>query len=101
MVRFLRVSWLAFTAGAMLLTTAGAALAIQSTVAQIEKNCRGQVKIDTQLSHHSSFLKFIGTDIPEIRGLSSAVVEHLDGVDHLISRFLACGIVTQRRALAF
>jgi hypothetical protein len=56
MVRFLRVSWLAFTAGAMLLTTAGAALAIQPTVVQIEKNTDGtytyhfKIKIDDSVT---------------------------------------------------
>jgi integrase len=63
--------------------------------------CCGQGKTDTEFNNPSTFLICIGTDIPEIRVLPSAVVEHLDVVDHIISRFLACGIVTQRRALAF
>jgi hypothetical protein len=59
MVRFLRVSWLAVTVGAMLLTTAGAALAIQPTVVQIEKNTDGtytyhfKIKIDDSVTVES------------------------------------------------
>lgn len=59
MIRFLRVIWMAVTAGAMLLTTAGAALAIQPTVVQIEKNTDGtytyhfKIKIDDSVTVES------------------------------------------------
>jgi TIR domain len=63
--------------------------------------CCGQGKTDTQLSTPSTFCIVIGTDIPEIRVLPPAVVEHLDGSDHIVSRLLTRGVVPVRRPFAF
>src|SRR4029450_2612192 len=60
----------------------------------------GQGKTDTQLSHPSTFFIFIGTDIPEIRVLPSAVVAHLAGSDHSVSPCLPRGVRAVRRPLA-
>jgi hypothetical protein len=61
--------------------------------------CDGQVKTDIELSHPAQPLEVIGTDIPQIRVQSLAVVEHLDVLDHVIPRFLPRGIVPQGRTL--
>jgi site-specific recombinase XerD len=63
--------------------------------------CCGQGKTDTQLSNPSKFLIFIGTDIPEIRVLPSAVVEHLDVSDNIVARLLTRGVIMVRRPLTF
>jgi hypothetical protein len=63
------------------------------------KSCDGQVKTDIELSHPAQPLEVIGTDIPQIRVQSLAVVEHLDVLDHVIPRFLPRGIVPQGRTL--
>ena len=64
-------------------------------------SCCGQGKTDTQLSNPSKFLIFIGTDIPEIRVLPSAVVEHLDVSDNIVARLLTRGVIMVRRPLTF
>jgi hypothetical protein len=66
-----------------------------------EATCCGQGKTDTELSNPSNFLIFIGTDIPEIRVLPSAVVEHLDVRDNIVSCLLTRGVISVRRPLAF
>ena len=53
-----------------------------------------------QLSKTSQFLIFIGTDIPEVRVLPSAIVKHFDVSDHLVSRLLTRGVITIRCPLA-
>ena len=59
MVRFLRAGWLAVTIWAVLLTSAGAAWAMQPTVVQIEKNadgtyaCHCKIKIDDAVTVES------------------------------------------------
>ena len=63
-------------------------------------DCCGQGKTDTRLSHPSTFFIFLGTDIPEIRVLPSAVVAHLDVRDHIVSRLSTRGVSTVRRPLA-
>jgi hypothetical protein len=67
----------------------------------VEDVCSGQGKTDTQLSHPSELLIFIRTDIPERRVRPSAVVEHLDVSDNIVSRLLTRRIITVRRPLAF
>ena len=67
----------------------------------VEWRCCGQVKTDSRLSNLCQSLEFIGTDIPEIRMLPLAVGEHLDVIDHIIPRFLACCLVTMGSPLAF
>jgi hypothetical protein len=63
--------------------------------------CCGQGKTDTQLSNPSKFLIFIGTDIPEIRVLPSAVVEHLDVSDNIVARLSTRSVIMVRRPLTF
>jgi hypothetical protein len=67
----------------------------------VTRDCCGQGKTDTQLSNPSKFLIFIGTDIPEIRVLPSAVVEHLDVSDNIVARLLTRGVIMVRRPLTF
>lgn len=55
--------------------------------------CAGQVKTDTKLSNQSKFFILIGTNIPEIRVLPSAVVEHLNVIDNIVLRFLPGGVI--------
>lgn len=60
-------------------------------------NCNGQGKTDTELSGLAQGLVFIGTDIPEIRMLPRAVVEHLDGINDVMPRFLPGRILAMGR----
>ena len=63
--------------------------------------CCGQGKTDTQLSNPSPLLICIGTDIPKIRVLPSAVVEHLDVHDNIVFCLLTRGVIPVCRPLAF
>ena len=63
-------------------------------------NCSGQGKTDTKLSRPDDFFIRIGTNIPEIRMLAPTVVEHLDIIDEVITRFLTRPVVALRRTLA-
>src|SRR5215475_9790887 len=63
--------------------------------------CCGQGKTDTQLSNPSQFLICIGTDIPKIRVPPSAVVEHFDISDDIISGLLTRGVRPMRCPFAF
>jgi hypothetical protein len=57
--------------------------------------------MDTQLSNPSQFLICIGTDISKIRVLPSAVVEHFDVSDDIVSRLLTRGVRPMHRPCAF
>ena len=60
-------------------------------------NWSGQGKKDTKLSYPRTFFVLIRTDIPEIRILPPAVIEHLDVSDDVVFGFLTCGVITVRR----
>jgi hypothetical protein len=66
---------------------------------ELGRPCCGQGKTDTQLSNPSKFLIFIGTGIPEIRVLPSAVVEHLDVSDNIVARLSTRSVIMVRRPL--
>lgn len=68
---------------------------------QRSSECSGQVKTDTQLSNQSELFIFIGTNIPEIRMLPSAIVEHLDVINDIVPCLLTRGVITMRCPLAF
>ena len=62
--------------------------------------CSGQGKKDTKLSYQSTFFVVVRTDIPKIRMLPPAVIEHLDIIDDVVFRFLTRGVITVRRPFA-
>jgi hypothetical protein len=62
--------------------------------------CSGQVKTDTQLSNQSKLFIGIGTNIPKIRMLPPAIVEHLDGINDVVPGLLTRGVITMRCPLA-
>ena len=60
-------------------------------------------KTDTKLSYQRTFFVVIRTDIPEIRMLPPAVIEHLDVSDDIVFGFLTRGVhhsATSIRALS-
>jgi hypothetical protein len=56
--------------------------------------CSGQVKTDTQLSNQSKLFIGLGTNIPEIRMLPSALVAHLDVINDNVPCLLTRGVIT-------
>jgi hypothetical protein len=64
-------------------------------------HCCGQGRRDTQGSNPSQFLICLGTTIPQIRVLPSAVIAHCDGSEAMVSRLLTRGVSPRPRPVAF